>query len=294
MDYRRLVPGGPSSSEGSAVGPTVLSLGKFNNLVLTMSSQIGKTLDKRRMQKLENLHYLVLSTLFPLLVHLDDQCGEFLKSWMAYLEFDEFPNLIKYYTTIGNGTIIKQKYTTIKECTLLKDIEHFMYLTHSYFLDDSPNQILHKMSTLLLWWKRFYTTIGQYPTLYDFLTITREDLIRWEYHRDNPNTSINPKMFLPILPTPVHSGEVSHHMHDSGESNDSSICHTTHKTCPSVCQLHQPSVCHTTNMMCPSVCQQCQSSVSHTVKTTCPSVCQPHESPVHHTTMKTSLSICQT
>ena len=85
MDLRRLLPGGPSSSEESTVGPTVLSLAIFNNLVLTMSSQIGKTLAIRRIQKLENLHYYVLSTLFPPLVHLDDQCGEFLKSWMAYL-----------------------------------------------------------------------------------------------------------------------------------------------------------------------------------------------------------------
>ena len=66
MDYRRLLPGGPSSSEGSTVGPTVLSLAILNNLVLTMSSQIGNTLAKRRTQKLENLHYYVLGTLFPL------------------------------------------------------------------------------------------------------------------------------------------------------------------------------------------------------------------------------------
>ena len=137
-----------------------------------MSSQIGKTLAKRRMQKLENLHYYVLSTLFPLLVHLDDQCGEFLESWMAYLEFNEFPDLIKYYTTIGTGTLLKEKYTTIKECALLEDIDHFMYHTQSYFLKNTSNQILHIMSTLLSWLKRFYTTIGQHPTLYDFLAIT--------------------------------------------------------------------------------------------------------------------------
>ena len=95
MDYRRLLPGGPSSSEGSTVGPTVLSLAIFNNLVLTMSSQIGNTLAKRRTQKLENLHYYVLGTLFPLPVHLDNQRGEFLKSWMAYQEFDKFPDLIE-------------------------------------------------------------------------------------------------------------------------------------------------------------------------------------------------------
>ena len=137
----------------------VLSLAIFNNLVLTMSSQIGKTLAKRRMQKLENLHCYVLSTLFPLPVHLDDQCGEFLESWMAYLELNVFPDLIEYYTTIGPGTLLKEDYATIKERTLLKDIEHFLYLTLSYFSDDTPNQILHIMSTLLLWSKRFYTTI---------------------------------------------------------------------------------------------------------------------------------------
>ena len=54
-----------------------------------------------------------------MLPHLEDQCSEFLKSWMAYLDFKEFPDLIKYYTTIGNGTILKEKYTTIKECTLV-------------------------------------------------------------------------------------------------------------------------------------------------------------------------------
>ena len=114
---------------------------------------------------------------------------------MAYLEFDEFPDLIEYYTTIGNVTLLKEEYNKIKECTLLKDIEHFMYLTQSYFSDNTPNQILRIMSTLLLWSKsiflrqhtqpnpthneyttivvkRFYTTIGQQSTLYNFLTIT--------------------------------------------------------------------------------------------------------------------------
>ena len=162
-------------------------------VVLTMSSQIGNTLAKRRTQKLENLHYYVLGTLFPLPVHLDDQHSEFLESWMAYQEFDEVPDLIEYYTTIGNGTLLEEDYTTIKECTLLRDIEHFLYLTQSYLLDDTPNQILHLMGKLILWSKIFYTTIGQYPSLYDYLAITQEDLIHWEYHLDNPNTSVNPK-----------------------------------------------------------------------------------------------------
>ena len=57
----------------------------------------------------------MLTTLFPLTGHLDDQCCEFLKSWMAYLEFNKFSNLIEYYTTIGNSTLLKEEYTTIKE-----------------------------------------------------------------------------------------------------------------------------------------------------------------------------------
>ena len=72
---------------------------------------------------------------------------------MAYQEFDEFPDLIEYYTIIGNGTLLKDEYTTIKECTLLQDIEHFLYLTQSYFSDDTPNQILHLMGALILWLK---------------------------------------------------------------------------------------------------------------------------------------------
>ena len=72
---------------------------------------------------------------------------------MAYLEFDKFSDLIEYYTTIGNHTLLKEEYTTIKECTLLKDIEYFMYLTQLYFSDNTSNQILHIMSTLLLWLK---------------------------------------------------------------------------------------------------------------------------------------------
>ena len=142
-----------------------------------MSSQMGKTLAKRRMQKLENPHYYVLSTLFPLPVHLDNQCGEFLESWIACLEFNKFPDLIEYYTTNRNGTLLKEECTTIKECTLLNNIEHFLYLTQSYFLDDTPNQNLHIMSTLLLWLKRFYTNIGHYPTLYNFLANTQEEII---------------------------------------------------------------------------------------------------------------------
>ena len=56
------------------------------------------------------------------------------------------------------------------------------------------------------------------------------------------------KIFWPtLLAPPLHSGEVLHHMCDSGESNDLSICHTNNKICPSVCQPCRPSVCHTIN-----------------------------------------------
>ena len=81
---------GPSSSEGSTVAPIILSLAIPNNLVLSMSSQIGTTLAKRRMQNLETLHYYVLHTLFPLLGYLDDQFCEYFESWMACVEFDRF------------------------------------------------------------------------------------------------------------------------------------------------------------------------------------------------------------
>ena len=91
---------------------------------------------------------------------------------MACLEFKEYPNLIKYYPNIGNGTLLKEEYTTIEKCTLLKDIENFVYTTQPNFLEDTPNHIIHMLSTLLLWLKTFYTTIGRYSTLYNFLSIT--------------------------------------------------------------------------------------------------------------------------
>ena len=62
---------------------------------------------------------LCTPTIFPLLGYLDDQHSEFLQSWMAYPDLVEFPDLIKYYTTIGNGTLIKEDYTTIENSTLL-------------------------------------------------------------------------------------------------------------------------------------------------------------------------------
>ena len=102
--------------------------------------------------------------------------------------------------------------------------------------------------------KSFYTTIGQYPTLYDFLTITPKDIFCWEYDLAYPKCA-KPKIFQrTVLPTPLYewttsvdppkSLEVLHHMCDSGESPDVSICHTTSTmTSLPVCQLHDLSVC---------------------------------------------------
>ena len=212
---------------------------------------------------------------------------------MAYQEFEEFPDLIKYYTTTGNGTLLTEEYTTIKENTLLKDIEHFLYVTRWYFSNNTPNQILDLMTTLILWSKTFYTTIGQYPTLYDFLAITRKDLIHWECHPDNPYTGPIPKVFRYTLELqPVYCGEVLHHMRDSIETYESSVCHSTNMTCPSVCQSHQLSICHTPNMMCPSICQSHQLSV-HTTNMTRLYVCQSSQPSDHYTTTTKCLSVRQ-
>ena len=95
---------------------------------------------------------------------------------MDCLGFRELSNLIKYYTTIVNGTILKAEYTIMENHTLLKDINNFLYFTQPNFSEDTPNQILHMLGTLILWSKTFYTTIGQYPTLYDFLAIAPKDI----------------------------------------------------------------------------------------------------------------------
>ena len=70
------------------------------------------------------------------------------------------------------------------------------------FLQNTPNQILHMLSTLILWSKTLYTTSGQYPTLYDFLAITQDELFLWENHLDNPNACMGEtKTFLTYTPT---------------------------------------------------------------------------------------------
>ena len=69
--------------------------------------------------KPRTLHYDMLHTLFQLLGYLDNHHGEFLESWMAYLDFRDFPNLIEYYTTINNSTKLQEGNTTIENGTLL-------------------------------------------------------------------------------------------------------------------------------------------------------------------------------
>ena len=121
---------------------------------------------------------------------------------MAYLEFDEFPDLIEYYTTIGNGTLLKEDYTTIRECTILKGIEHFMYLTQSYFSDDTPNQILHIMSTLLLFSKRFYTTDTILPVvfLYSLRSINSATrTLQLKHNNQTGSTLVLWTILLPLL-----------------------------------------------------------------------------------------------
>ena len=104
------------------------------------------------MQNLQTLHYNVLYTLFPLPGYLDNQCGEYLELGMAYHGFREFPNLIEYYTAIRTGALLNKEYATIENCTLLKDINNLIYLTQLNFSEDTPNQILHMFSTLILWY----------------------------------------------------------------------------------------------------------------------------------------------
>ena len=92
---------------------------------------------------------------FHFQVYLIDQHGEFLKSRMACLDFGEFPEPVEYYTTIVHGTLLKEEYINMENHTLLKDNKHFMYLTQPNGMEDTPDQILHMLCTLILWSKTF-------------------------------------------------------------------------------------------------------------------------------------------
>ena len=82
-------------------------------------------------------------------------------------------------------------------------------------------------------------------------------------------------------------------MHDSVETNDSLICHTTNMTCLSVCQSRQPSANHTVMMTCLSICQTYIPPVHHTIMMTSPSIHQSYITSDHHTDLTTSPSVCQ-
>ena len=145
-----------------------------------------------------------------------------------------------------------------------------MYLMQLNFLDDTPNQILHIFSALILWLKTFYTTIGQYPTIYDFLAIAPEDMSHWKYYLASQQVCETKK--VPLL----HSGEMLHHMHDSGNSPDVTICHIiSNMTSLSMCQSYDSSVCQpkhdsTWNSIhlsaCPSSIPSIKPSAKFTVK----------------------------
>ena len=117
----------------------VLSLAIFNNLVLTMSSQIGKPLANRRMQKLENLHNYVLRTLCPVLVHLDEQHSEFLESWMAYVEFDEFPDFI-----LSTTLLLEMVHYLSKSTQQSKNVHCIRILNTLYILPNHISSIVVK------------------------------------------------------------------------------------------------------------------------------------------------------
>ena len=142
--------------------------------------------------------------------------------------------------------------------------------------------------------KKFYTTIGQYPILYNFLIIAHKDITHLNYYLTYLNKCVKPKLFQStLLPPPLYSGEMSHHMHDSGESNNPSVCHTFNMTSPSICHSRQTSVHHTVKMISPSLCQSHDLSVCHTVNTTSPSLCQSQSLSACHTINTTSPSVCQ-
>ena len=97
------------------------------------------------------------------------------------------------------------------------------------------------------------------------------------------------------LCTPGGGGGVSHHMHDSGESDNSSVCHTSyHQQDKSVHMLVTLNVGPSYIMTSQSVCLSHQSSDHHTNIMTSPSICQSNIPSDHHTNILTSPSICQT
>ena len=109
-------------------------------------------------------------------------------SWFQGISY-----LIEYYTTIGNGTILEEEYTTIQKFTLLKDIDNLMYHAQLNFSEDNqPNPMYVEYTNIVV--KTFYTTIGHYPTLHNFLAITPKDISHWEYYQAYPNKCAKPNI----------------------------------------------------------------------------------------------------
>ena len=145
---------------------------------------------------------------------------------MAYHGFGGFLDLIKYYTNTGNGTLIKEENTTIGHHTLLNDLTNFMYPTQPNFSEDTPNQILHMLSTLILWSKNSYTKIGHYPTLDDFLI---------EYSLVYNNKHVKPNIFQPtVLTAPCMSGHHPLICQNQGRCHAISMIQVNPQRCPSV------------------------------------------------------------
>ena len=120
-----------------------------------------------------------------------------------------------------------------------------------------------------------------------FLAISQDELIiLWEYHLDNPNTCVKLKIFHPTqLPVPLYSGEMSHHVCESGKFPDVTVCHTiSNMSSPSRCQWHDSSVCQPKGdstwksiqtSVCPSSIPSIQSSANFMVKIPMMMSCQP-------------------
>ena len=162
------------------------------------------------------------------------------------------------FLTSSNTPLLLETVHYLRKSALLWNIVHCIRIFTIYctlpnqFLEDTPNQILHMLTTLILWSTIFFTTIWQYPTLYDFLAITPEDISCWEYYLTYPNKCTKLNIFQPtVLTTPLYewtpsvdppkSGEELHHMHGS---DDVFICHTVSTmTSLSVCQSHDSFIC---------------------------------------------------
>ena len=88
---------------------------------------------------------------------------------MAYLEFNKFPDLIKYYTTIGNGTLLKRS-------TLQSKNVHYLMTNVPYPIvclrqHTQPNPTHNEYTTIVV--KISTLQFGQHPTLY---------MISWPLH----------------------------------------------------------------------------------------------------------------